>query len=456
MTRHSVGPTVDLFCGCGGLTTGLVQAGFDVQLGIEYVPEIAETYSNNQDHEAVVQDISDVDATVRLINERVPGCVCVAGSPPCTDFSRAGLQVEGERASLTVKFAEIVTRIRPNLFIAENVTDMTSSSTWTQASEVLVNSGYSFVTMVIDAKYVGCPQARRRCIVVGCRTEFHADGALADMAAEVLRHTRVTKPMTIREYFGKLNVACPDHLYFPYRNKFQACVVSANDTYPTLRAHEGNCLRGIPGTIGNYKRRPNDSADISEAHALTVQQAAIISTFPLKYSWPDDRRMTGIMLGNCVLPLMAEWVGKLVIRHLAASLLLTRTPLPSRLVAAGTWINRPPPIKQWHRSHMETLCSAARDAGLTLDSAGIRIKPRIGSDGVAHDARELFYTYGTNDAVDAAVAKTLHTPLKVGYEVKILERMVQRSRKDDVFVIVPGHPVPYRGKSMLERNGLLP
>ena len=454
---HTVGATVDLFCGCGGFTTGLVDAGFDVRLGIDYEPNIIDTYRRNQKHEGLQQDIGDVTSTVTSIRERVPECICLAGSPPCTEYSRCGLQHEGGIASLTQSFVDIMIQIAPHIFVMENVPDMLSSSTWTSASGVILRGGYSFVTTIVDAKYCGCPQARRRAIIVGVREDLATNEVkkqLVSLSDLVVRHARKTKATTIRDYFTHVGVSPPEYLYFPYRNKYQACVISADSTYPTMRAHEGNCLRPIPRTATSYVRRPNDAADIEAAQSITIQEGAIISTFPLDYVWPDDRRLAGIMMGNCVPPLMATWIGKAVTRHLDSVPLLEYV---HRRTASheGMWLNRPAPPKQWWRSHMSTICDPIRRAGLTLEEVGINVKPRTLSDGSASEARELTYVYGTNEIVDKAVTVTLHTPLKAGYIVRVVERMVQRSRKDDVFVLVPGHEIPFRGKTMLERHGLL-
>eukprot|EP00965_Chrysotila_dentata_P025212 836603-Pleurochrysis_carterae.AAC.1 len=98
----------------------------------------------------------------------MPDCNMVAGSPPCVEFSRSGKQVEGQIASLTCAFARIVCAVKPLVFIMENVPDVMTSASFAEASGLFVQNGYSFCSIVRDARYCGVPQNRRRVFVVGC------------------------------------------------------------------------------------------------------------------------------------------------------------------------------------------------------------------------------------------------------------------------------------------------
>ena len=77
-------------------------------------------YRNNFRHSAIRADLMDIDTSVELIRPYAPDMII--GGPPCQDFSSAGKRDENNgRGDLTVAYAEIISRIRPQWFVMENV-----------------------------------------------------------------------------------------------------------------------------------------------------------------------------------------------------------------------------------------------------------------------------------------------------------------------------------------------
>lgn len=152
--------TVDLFCGVGGLSQGLTEAGFTVVGAYDNWPVAVETYEWNLQHVVNIDcvDLFDVDNVVRQI-KRLDVDV-IAGGPPCQDFSSAGKRLEGRRASLTDAFAEIVVACKPFLVIMENVPRVRSSQAYKNARLLLEKSGYSFFERILNASQCGVPQNR--------------------------------------------------------------------------------------------------------------------------------------------------------------------------------------------------------------------------------------------------------------------------------------------------------
>ena len=104
--------TVDLFAGCGGMSLGFKNAGFDLVAAFEFWPIAAECYSKNFSHPVFRTDLSDIETAINQIKEFSPELII--GGPPCQDFSHAGKRIEAERASLTESFAQIIATIKPN------------------------------------------------------------------------------------------------------------------------------------------------------------------------------------------------------------------------------------------------------------------------------------------------------------------------------------------------------
>ena len=101
---------VDLFCGGGGLSKGLMDAGLDVVAAFDNWPTALSFYRDNiSGHPAIKADISNLSEMIPLVESFKPDLI--AGGPPCQDFSSAGKRAEGDRANLTISYAELVAQI---------------------------------------------------------------------------------------------------------------------------------------------------------------------------------------------------------------------------------------------------------------------------------------------------------------------------------------------------------
>lgn len=111
---------VDLFSGCGGLSLGIQNAGFDLVAGFDNWELAVEVYRKNFKHQVFLANLENLQEYLEIIKSLEPDII--AGGPPCQDFSSAGKRDESlGRGDLTISFAEIITAIRPPFFIMENV-----------------------------------------------------------------------------------------------------------------------------------------------------------------------------------------------------------------------------------------------------------------------------------------------------------------------------------------------
>ncbi|MBP0033773.1 MAG: DNA cytosine methyltransferase [Roseofilum sp. Belize BBD 4] len=98
--------TVDLFAGCGGMSLGFQNAGFNLVAGFDIWRKAIQTYQENFDHPIFEQDLADLDA-YKIVRYFQPDMII--GGPPCQDFSSAGKRDESlGRANLTLSFAKPV------------------------------------------------------------------------------------------------------------------------------------------------------------------------------------------------------------------------------------------------------------------------------------------------------------------------------------------------------------
>lgn len=191
---------IDLFSGCGGLSLGLSQAGWQGLFAIERARDAFETFranflGENARHqfqwpgwlEQSAHSIDDVleDHQVELMGLR--GKVdLVAGGPPCQGFSFAGKRSSSDpRNKMFRRYVSFVELIKPKFLIVENVPGMTVAHTkrgnkTARAGETyydklriaLAELGYIVGEMILDAANFGVPQRRSRLIVIGIRSDM--------------------------------------------------------------------------------------------------------------------------------------------------------------------------------------------------------------------------------------------------------------------------------------------
>jgi len=181
--ERALGPlAADLFCGAGGMSLGLAEAGFRVVLGADYDADALETHSHAFPGWHVDWDLSD-DSVV----ERIAHLICaaeitlVAGGPPCQPFSRAGRSLVRElvrtgrrnkhdqRRDLWESFMGVVELARPPAVVMENVPDMALDRGMVilrAMIERFESLGYSVEERVVDTWRYGVPQFRQRLILV--------------------------------------------------------------------------------------------------------------------------------------------------------------------------------------------------------------------------------------------------------------------------------------------------
>lgn len=313
---------VDLFAGCGGLSLGFQNAGFNVVAAFDHWDPAIEIYRNNLNHPVFKQDLCDVRKSIKAIKAFEPEMII--GGPPCQDFSHAGKRSEGDRANLTVAFANIVTsrHLRPEWFVMENVDRAQTSSAFKDAQKVFRKAGYGLTIAVLDASLCGVPQRRKRLVCVGKL------GAEDGFLSNHLSSRIASKPMTVRDYFGdELNT---EYYYRHPRNYSRRGIYSIDEPAATIRGVN----RPIPA---GYKRHPGDPASPKAARPLTTEERARLQTFPADFKWGGTKTDREQMIGNAVPVNLAAFIAKGIADYLSEVVcdVNARLPLLSRNIEGG-------------------------------------------------------------------------------------------------------------------------
>ena len=291
---------VDLFAGCGGLSLGFQNTGFEIVGAYELWDKAATTYEVNFSHPVYREDLSDVTGAIRRIRSLNPDIII--GGPPCQDFSHAGKRVENKRAALTEAFAKIVTTILPRWFVMENVDRAQKSASYAAARTILKNTGYGLTEVVLNAGLCGVPQRRKR---------FFCFGALSaedNFLVDYIDSNTSKEEMTMRDYFGQsLDF---EYYYRHPRNYSRRAIYSIDEPSATIRGVNRPVPQGYPGHHLDAKELDGT------IRALTTLERALIQTFPPNFKWYGNKTDVELMIGNAVPVKLAEFVANALAHHI--------------------------------------------------------------------------------------------------------------------------------------------
>lgn len=169
---------IDLFAGCGGLSKGFMDAGFDIIVGVDNDQAALNTFAKNHNGAIALNADLSVQETFDEI-KRIAGDreidVIIAG-PPCQGFSLTGPRnFDDKRNKLYLAVFEVVKQFQPKGFIIENVPGMATLYNGEIRDEILKrfrNFGYNVECRILCAADYGVPQLRRRLVFIGVRKDI--------------------------------------------------------------------------------------------------------------------------------------------------------------------------------------------------------------------------------------------------------------------------------------------
>lgn len=291
---------VDLFSGCGGMSLGFANAGFNILAAYDNWQVAIDIYEKNFRHPIFKRDLSD-ESVIDEIRQWEPQMII--GGPPCQDFSIAGNRnFEGNRANLTLSFGNIINTIRPEWFVMENVYNIEKSPIFEKVIAIFKEAGYGLTKHVWDASYMGVPQMRKRYFVIG-----HL-GDEDDFMLEDLLNSLSEKPMTLKEYLG--DSIDYEYYYMHPRSYNRRGIFSVHEPSSTIR--------GVNRPMSdNYKAHPADkTTDFSKVRNLSSKERSYIQTFPEEFEFCGSKSNIEQAIGNAVPVKMAEHVARVIIRRI--------------------------------------------------------------------------------------------------------------------------------------------
>lgn len=293
---------VDLFCGCGGLSLGFSKAGMDVVAAYDNWAAAIAVYAANFSHPISMLDLSNEEKAASIIGKYNPDMII--GGPPCQDFSSAGKRNEDNgRGNLTLSYAKIISTLRPEWFVMENVSTITKTNKLIVAKKIFKEAGYGLTQIILNAALCGVPQKRKRFFLIGKM------GAIDGFMESYLIESQSKNEMTVKDYFGdKIDF---EYYYRHPRSYVRRGIFSVNEPSPTVRGVN----RPIPG---GYPIHANDPVkSINGIRPLTTRERSMIQTFPENFRFYGSKSDVEQMIGNAVPVNLGKFVATAIQAYIA-------------------------------------------------------------------------------------------------------------------------------------------
>ncbi len=337
---------VDLFCGAGGLTRGLLDAGVPVLAGYDIDSACQFAYEhNNPGARFVTQSVADLTAEDLLKVFGVNKTRVLVGCAPCQPFSKytqGQNRREDAKWGLLHEFGRLVVEVRPEIVSMENVPELLRHEVFQDFLRTLKNADYHVSYHEAYCPDFGVPQQRRRLVLLASRF-----GPIT-----LNKPTTNDFPRTVRDAIAHLppllsGESSTDRFH-------RACHLSDLNEQRIRASKPGGCWRDWPEELvaqchrtemgrnypSVYGRMEWDTpaptittqffgygngrfGHPEQDRAISLREGALLQTFPADYEFvPEEQPVsfaqTGKMIGNAVPVRLGEAIGKSILSHLEA------------------------------------------------------------------------------------------------------------------------------------------
>ncbi|MGJ7441719.1 DNA cytosine methyltransferase [Aquipuribacter sp. MA13-6] len=328
---------VDLFCGVGGLSLGLQQAGVDVRAGVDVDPACRFPYEQNLSAEFLSADVATIGAE-DLAPHWVGDFRLLAGCAPCQPFSshRRGADTSGEENwSLLTEFLRLVRECTPDFVTMENVPRLRNQPIFTQFIADLRTMGFAVDAGILHGPSYGLPQNRRRLVLLASRHGViripppNADSCLPTVRSAIGH----LPPIANGETDGEDALHIARRLNATNLERLRASVPGGSweDWPEDLRApchrkESGRSFRAFYGRMSWDEPAPTITTMPFNAgtgrfghpeqdRTLTLREAAILQGFPDDYAFvaqgeTPSMSSVGRLIGNAVPPAFGKAIGR--------------------------------------------------------------------------------------------------------------------------------------------------
>lgn len=329
---------IDLFCGVGGLTAGLKEAGVIVKAGYDIEPECRYAYEKNNSIPFIKKDVAELSASEVQTWFTKDNIRLLAGCAPCQPFSKynQGRDVTSDKKwPLLYHFLRLIRDVLPELVTMENVPEVIKHKVYQDFISELERLGYLIEAQEVACTKYGVPQNRRRHVLLASRLGKEPN---------LIKPTH-EKPITVREAIGSLS-AIEAGKSDPIDILHKAAGLTAINLSRIRASKEGGSWREWPenlraechkkdsgrtyGSVYGRMRWDEPAPTMTtlcygfgngrfghpeQDRAISLREAAILQSFPTRYEFCPPGTVPklttiGRMIGNAVPVLLGKAIGE--------------------------------------------------------------------------------------------------------------------------------------------------
>jgi DNA (cytosine-5)-methyltransferase 1 len=334
---------VDLFCGAGGLTKGLENAGIQVSLGIDIDKNCEYPYVTNNKAQFLLKSVEDVKSSELLLNYKGCDLKLLAGCAPCQTFSSYNQKADSsdKRWWLLLQFSRLIRETSPELVTMENVPGLIDQDVFKKFTRSLKRNGYFIDYSIVNCAEYGLPQSRNRLVLLASKlgdikllssTQFNSEiktvrDAIGNLkpigAGDMDHHDPLHQSSSLSEInLNRILVSEPGGSWKSWPKELVADCHKrkSGKTYPSVY---GRMTWDEPSptiTTQFYGFGNGRFGHPDQNRAISLREGAILQSFPEDYQFaaPDEpikKKILGRLIGNAVPVKLGEAIGKSILEH---------------------------------------------------------------------------------------------------------------------------------------------
>jgi DNA (cytosine-5)-methyltransferase 1 len=332
----------DLFCGAGGLTSGLAKAGIDVRVGVDIDPACEYPYTANNDSQFLLKSVAKLSAEDFNLGTG-SNLKLLAGCAPCQPFSsyHQKATTKDRRWNLLNHFSRLAEEIQPDLITMENVPNLAKQKVFHRFVNRLKKQGFNVSHEVIDCSEFGVPQTRRRLVLLASKLGPISLMRKRNRKAKTVKQAISNMP---RLKAGQVSKRDPLHqaseLSTMNLRRIQASTPGGTWrdwdkelVAPCHRRKTGKTYPGVYGRMTWSEPAPTITTQYfgfgngrfghpTQDRAISIREGALLQSFPKGYRFvkrgnPIYLKTIGRLIGNAVPVKLGEAIGNTLIAHSA-------------------------------------------------------------------------------------------------------------------------------------------
>lgn len=340
---------IDLFCGAGGLTHGLLKESVVVKAGFDIDPVCQYAFEANNKASFVLKDVAEVTADeVKAFFGKKKNVTMIAGCAPCQPFSKYTQGIDttkDEKWNMLYHFARIVEEVLPDIVTMENVPQLMRHVVYADFESKLKSLGYHVSSSVVFCPDYGLPQTRQRLVLLASRLgkidlikpthkpENYKTVKAVIGGLPIIRHGSSHKGDRLHlasklsdKNYARIKASKPDGSWLDWDKELVA---------ECHKKKERKTYRSVYGRMSWEKPSPTITTQFvgfgngrfghpSQGRAISLREGALLQTFPKNYKFIKDDEPVIIkniarMIGNAVPVDLGKVIGRSIVKHVEGS-----------------------------------------------------------------------------------------------------------------------------------------